>query len=435
VEYLVLIPALVFKAMFGTALPAYKALQATTLQATAAQDMFGTGLSCQINCSAISGTSGILSLDSCACIQGYVWNGSACVQSTPSNNTTNSTTSNCSTGYVWNGFACQINCLAISNSNGQISLNSCACIQGYVWNGSACVQSTPSNNTTSNCSTGYVWTGLSCQINCSAISGTSGILSLDSCACIQGFTWNGSTCVQSTPSNNTTNNCSIGYVWTGLNCQIDCLAIRNSNGQSGLNSCYCVSGFVWNGFACQFNCLAINNSNGQSGLNTCTCIQGFTWNGSACVQSTPSNNTTSNCSTGYVWNGFACQINCLAISNSNGQISLNSCACIQGFTWNGSACVQSTPSNTTNSTTSNCSTGYVWNGFACQINCLAISNSNGQISLNSCACIQGYVWNGSACVQSTPSNNTTSNCSTGYVWDWPKLSDQLFSHLRHKWNT
>jgi hypothetical protein len=27
--------------MFGTALPAYKALQATTLQATAAQDMFG----------------------------------------------------------------------------------------------------------------------------------------------------------------------------------------------------------------------------------------------------------------------------------------------------------------------------------------------------------------------------------------------------------
>jgi hypothetical protein len=45
VEYLVLIPALVFKAMFGTALPAYKALQATTLQtalqATAAQDMFG----------------------------------------------------------------------------------------------------------------------------------------------------------------------------------------------------------------------------------------------------------------------------------------------------------------------------------------------------------------------------------------------------------
>jgi hypothetical protein len=258
------------------------------------------------------------------------------------------------------------------------------------WNGSACVQSTPSNNTTSNCSTGYVWTGLSCQINCSAISGTSGILSLDSCACIQGFTWNGSACVQSTPSNttnSTTSNCSTGY--------------------------------VWNGFACQINCLAISNSNGQISLNSCACIQGYVWNGSACVQSTPSNttnSTTSNCSTGYVWTGLSCQINCSAISGTSGILSLDSCACIQGFTWNGSACVQSTPSNTTNSTTSNCSTGYVWNGFACQINCLAISNSNGQISLNSCACIQGYVWNGSACVQSTPSNNTTSNCSTGYVW-------------------
>lgn len=203
---------------------------------------------CQRDCASIPHASSInpLSLNSCLCHPGYVWNGSACLlncsQMTYSNGTSlNTTACTCFPNFYWNGSFCKPNCTLITGYN-----NSNFFIDSAV---AACL-----------CPIGYYWEN-GCQLDCSGMYNTNGTDGLDKCKC------------------------SNGYVWTAQGCTLYCQNMTGSTGEYNLNECYCKQGYTWNYLFCDIECSLIPMAivDPEPGLDIfvttqCNCASGWTWN-------------------------------------------------------------------------------------------------------------------------------------------------------------
>lgn len=107
----------------------------------------------------------------------------------------------CNSSLIWNATSkkCIVNCSGVTNSNGTNSGDvSCNCNSGYVWSGTACVNSTQSGNCSSignclgpngqggcTCVWGYYWDSSNsvCQINCTGLAHSNGTLGIACCSC------------------------------------------------------------------------------------------------------------------------------------------------------------------------------------------------------------------------------------------------------------
>jgi hypothetical protein len=141
-------------------------------------------------------------------------------------------------------FGCVPNCSQITNSISMgITIRSCACENGFFWNGG------------------------NCQRNCSAIAGARRNTDVLNCSCMLGknLTWNGRICLGFTEPTNCSN-----ISWT--------------NGTNTNGSCYCISNFYWDNTLklCRANCSAITNAINPSSLTSCSCIENFYWDGVLC---------------------------------------------------------------------------------------------------------------------------------------------------------
>jgi hypothetical protein len=149
------------------------------------------------------------------CSLGLYWNGTLCI-SCPNGLTWNAITSSCAckNGSYFNGVQC------ITCDGGMIFDSvtyACICPTGTAWNGTHCTSACvspfiltngqclcplgmiPSQNNcinSPNCPTGMVWTNNQCQ----------------NISCSPGSYWNGSICLQYTPS------CPINSFWNGQAC-------------------------------------------------------------------------------------------------------------------------------------------------------------------------------------------------------------------------
>lgn len=129
-----------------------------------------------------------------------------------------------------------INCSSDPNSTGvNDSRATCACLPGYSYIGAFCGLV--------NCSSPFESYSADTNANSTA------------CNCIEGFYWNTdrASCVR---------NCSADVLSTGKNYDDE--------------SCYCLLGTDWIGSSCVLNCEGLNNSNQTSnGSNGCNCDTGF----------------------------------------------------------------------------------------------------------------------------------------------------------------
>jgi hypothetical protein len=157
---------------------------------------------------------------------------------------------NCVFGFFWANGACFRNCSLIANSIGVLAntIDSCACINGYIWiaQSSSCIIGQPINcfgvtgaqgpdpkdPRVCICQANFYWNGVACApiqvqpagFNCSAIAYAlpSGTLS-PSCSCIAGFYWSTSACYR---------NCSL-------------IPFTVGNSANNVTECICISGYFW----------------------------------------------------------------------------------------------------------------------------------------------------------------------------------------------
>lgn len=268
----------------------------------------------------------------------------------------------CEVNYWWDGLNCQIDCSIVTGSTGKaLSLSTCQCNSGLTWTGTSCAnQSTSILNcsrfayaTTSNgqggcnCITGYFWLTNQCisgnaGINCSALQYTNGKDGIYSCRCLPTFKWD------------------------GIQCQLNCSAVSGSTGVNvGTYVCRCTNGKISLNMSCGVNCSTISNANGSNGTSACKCNTGYIWLNQACVSTlncsnvshaTGLNGSKCNCERYYVWvssnstcthlcslNGVPAVLNvtCYLCRDlyytvtyqTYGILGINDCGCIQGFYW------------------------------------------------------------------------------------------------------
>jgi hypothetical protein len=142
----------------------------------------------------------------------------------------------------------------------------------------------------------------------------------DGVICVDGFDWNGNTCIYSGKKLGTT--CTNGFYWKGNKCvtykrgysfpecdlgsvwnsgSLSCLNVHKNNQQTIWGNC--VEGFYWNGKTCLI--LGIITNIGDLGnISPQQCISGYSWNGYTCVFA--GNTAGFTCLHGYYWNGITC---------------------------------------------------------------------------------------------------------------------------------
>jgi hypothetical protein len=149
----------------------------------------------------------------------------------------NESTCACFSLYYWNGVGCQINCTKLPFTSGIVNLSACSCFEGFTWLRGFC---TP-NNISMNCSliidsvltipdgiicecfNGTVWDSSAKDCvdpnttnNCSGVRDVSQVQNAEQCACFP------------------------LYSWTADGCQINCQAIPFTSGNANLSTCNCI---------------------------------------------------------------------------------------------------------------------------------------------------------------------------------------------------
>ena len=216
----------------------------------------------------------------------------------------------CPAGTAWNGTFCSSTCTSpFILTNGQ-----CLCPSGMIQSQNTCISSP-------NCPTGMVWTNNQCQ----------------NISCQPGYYWNGSICLQYTPS------CPINSFWNGQACVS--------------NTVQCPSGSIWNGSYC-----IPNTTNCPQGTylsnNICIpfsqqCLPFYTWNGSSCLLV----GISATCGINQYYNGSAC-INSTCSGGKIWNTTLVQCVCPLNSYWNGASCTSCPLGQTNAGAGCNCQTGY-----------------------------------------------------------------------------
>lgn len=265
----------------------------------------------------------------------------------------------CASNYTKIGGVCveEISC----NGHGtQTGAGVCTCNEGYDPNthcatcdsthtliGGACVTKLSCKNGSSQvsatqCSCKNLWSGNLCD-TC-PISGEH----VTDCACDDGYTRSGNTCIDSS-----TITCTTNQYWNGSSCQ-SCPANSASSGGDD-ETCECNSGFTNLGNT-NTACFAIADCNGhgaQTGAGKCSCTDGYT--GDLCETAPIS------CTTSQYYNGSSCQA-CLNGGTSAGG-DATSCSC--SGNWTGTDCGTCKLSGSGVTSGCTCGSGYVLSGTTC----------------------------------------------------------------------
>lgn len=304
----------------------------------------------------------------------------------------------CKSGFMNMGGLCYINCTNYTNAISNMSVDTCYCISGYVWNGVGCVSgsaavdcsSIPGSAGYSNgditrclCLPMFYWANGTCVFN-----GSSGYINCLTLANSQGF-------AVDNMGNLVMGQCSCRFnsYWSSNMCVANCSAILNTAGSNGSSSCNCVSGYTWNTntSSCTIgsnnntvivNCNNISNSTGITPDGTaCTCQYGYYWGNNTCTRNCSMvsnsngnlNSSDCNCMSGYYYQNYTCAVDCRNVSGSSGT-----------YNWSSGGC--------------NCKfTSYVWSSNSCSLNCSYASyTKNSEVESKSsgpqCKCKGGYKW-------------------------------------------
>jgi hypothetical protein len=153
------------------------------------------------------------------------------------------------------------------------------CREPYVLSGSTCVRTCPGCNTSPHCDatnanvvTGRcdTATGMCSTTTTTACTGGR-VCQSGQCECPTGRTWNGSSCVFTCPSCNTSphcenNNVVVGQCNTGTGACTKPVMMTCSGGRTCQgNQCVCTDGRTWNGSACVLTCPTCNTNKRCSG--------------------------------------------------------------------------------------------------------------------------------------------------------------------------
>lgn len=372
------------------------------------------------------------------CPSGQYWNGSSCVNTQTSTQTTNS--SACNTGLIsLLGEGChqmfadssgnQIFCdghMSKSAKRGDVATTAgCSspaggtntCPSGQYWNGSACANST---SVTNNCPSGQYWNGTAC------VNSTSSNSPEDTREkCYDGSDNDLDTFVDRadpgcanfySTTNTTTNTTNSSSLCPSFAHDMGGYCMSNNDGSKCADYPDASSETNYSNTVCQ-------RYTGSSSTGASSCTTSQYWTGTYCAPL----NTSSSCPSGQFWYNGACTSSTSATNCASGQY-WNGSACVytncaSGQYWNGSACVSSDSSTSGSGTT--CGTGQYWNGTSCVNSDTSVSSCpSGQYVNGACAypetwgagsgtsCSAGQYWNGSACVQTS-----TTDCASGQYWN------------------
>ena len=208
-----------------------------------------------------------------------------------------------------------------------------------------------------------------CNLNCSAVTNSTGPGASGDCACIAKFLF---------------------APLTSL-CFLDCQQIENTDVTGGIPqpdnmTCICSSGYLWNASTlnCDFDCSSIDNNNGTDGSGGCRCNLPYSFIGG---------------------NPPKCDLNCSLVANSttSGLAAGGICACDIPLVWNSTTLICGLDcsvvihqNGAANASACNCLSPYVWNSVntSCTIDCINITGATGTATdIETCECDAGLIWN------------------------------------------
>lgn len=309
--------------------------------------------------------------------------------------------------YAVNETAC-FNCSNVKNNNGVVNSDSCGCKAPFKW--------IPENKTCSCDPDSSIISGSSCLICPGDAANGTGVPSGSVCGCIDGFTWNGKTCLCNSPLTYSADpkscTCEAPYEIDGsnkcvcppntavLNAKKVCISCSDvSNNEDGSttkansNICKCKAGFSWvaNTTTCSCPSTAITNPQDPTAcLNCDTKIFAKAKNGTGCsCQGTAGllkwDTNAASCICGAansVVQLIGSTYKCITCGNSvyaSGKDTQTACTCSNDFmTWNSAlgscfcpanniltsdfTCLQC-PTTAIDKYHCNCPTGSIWNNI------------------------------------------------------------------------
>ncbi|XP_072041696.1 uncharacterized protein [Amphiura filiformis] len=224
---------------------------------------------------------------------------------------------------------------------------SCACIRGYSGDGTVC-------NEVNECT--------DVEHNCHDDATCTNTMGSFSCACNRGYSGDGTVC-------NDVNECTDGE----HNCHGDATCTNTI----GSFSCACNRGYSGDGTVCidinectdgEHNCHDDASCTNTIGSFSCTCSSGYSGDGTACIDVDECSSNTDNC-----------HINALCTNTD----SSFKCTCNPGYSGNGITCndvdecssgtdichTNALCTNTDGSFTCECNSGYIGDGITCNVEC------------------------------------------------------------------